>query len=198
MPAFADLPVLFCGTPAEWQRWLAENHATTPGVWLQIAKKAASVASVSYDAALELALCYGWIDGQKQAQDVEFWRQKFSPRGPRSLWSAINREKATRLIAAGQMQPAGLRAVEQAQANGRWDAAYTPQRTAEAPADLLQALAANAEAQAFFATLSGVNRYAVLFRIQTAKRPETRAARIAQFVSMLARHETVYPARGKA
>jgi uncharacterized protein YdeI (YjbR/CyaY-like superfamily) len=195
MKAAADLPVLLCASATEWQDWLVEHHTSAAGVWLQIAKQGSGARSVSYDEALTLALCYGWIDSQKQAQDAAYWRQKFTQRGPRSVWSAVNREKVTQLIAAGQMQPAGLRAVEKAQADGRWQAAYAPQRSAETPDDLLEALAANPTAAAFFATLSGVNRYAVLYRIQTAKRPETRAARIAKFVVMLARHETIYPAR---
>jgi uncharacterized protein YdeI (YjbR/CyaY-like superfamily) len=197
MKATTDLPVLLCASATEWQNWLAEQHAAAAGVWLQIAKQGSGARSVSYDEALTLALCYGWIDGQKRAQDAAYWRQKFTPRGPRSIWSVVNREKATQLIATGQMQPAGLRAVEQAQADGRWQAAYASQRNAEPPADLLQALAANPTAAAFFATLSGVNRYAVLHRIETTKRPGTRAARIAKFVDMLARHETIHPAGGK-
>jgi uncharacterized protein YdeI (YjbR/CyaY-like superfamily) len=197
MTGSADLPVLLCAAATEWQDWLAAHHATASGVWLQIAKRGSGARSVSYDEALALALCYGWIDGQKQAQDAAYWRQKFTPRGPRSIWSAINREWAGRLIAEGRMQPAGLRAVEQAQADGRWAAAYASPRSVEAPVDLQQALAANPVAEAFFATLSGANRYAVLYRIQTAKRPETRAARIEKFVAMLARHETIHPARGK-
>lgn len=198
MPASAELPVLHCASQADWDRWLAQNHATAPGVWLQLAKKASDATSVSYSEAIEVALCYGWIDSQKRAQDSHFSQQRFSPRARRGLWSAVNREKASKLLAAGRLQPAGLLAVEQAQADGRWDAAYAPQRTAEVPPDLQQALAANPEAQAFFATLGGANRYAVLFRIQTAKLPATRAARIEKFVAMLARRETIHPAARSA
>ena len=198
MPPTTDLPVLFCAGKDDWERWLAGRHADAPGVWLQLAKKGAGVATVSYDEAVEAALCYGWIDSQKRACDAQFSLQRFTPRKPGSVWSAVNREKAQRLIEAGQMQPAGLRAVETAKANGRWESAYAGQRTIAVPDDLQAALDAEPEAAAFFATLSGANRYAVLYRVQTAKRPETRAARIASLVAMLARHETIHPQRPRA
>jgi uncharacterized protein YdeI (YjbR/CyaY-like superfamily) len=192
MPA-GDLPQLLCNDQAAWERWLEEHHAVAPGVWLQLARKDAGVASVSYDEAVEAALCYGWIDSQKRALDARFSLQRFTPRKAGSVWSAVNREKAQRLIAAGRMQPAGLRAIDVAKVNGRWDSAYAGQRTITVPDDLQQALDAEPEAAAFFATLSSANRYAVLYRVQTARRPETRAARIANLVAMLAHHETIHP-----
>ncbi len=149
--------------------------------------------SVSYAEALESALCYGWIDGQKATFDEQYWLQKFSPRRPRSIWSKANCEKAMALIEAGRMQPAGLRQVELAKADGRWDQAYAAQSKIEVPDDLQSELDKNPTAKEFFNTLNSVNRYAILFRIQTAKKAETRAARIKKFVEMLARHETIYP-----
>ena len=177
----------------EWAAWLDANHATARGIWLKLAKKAAGVPSVTYAEALESALCYGWIDGQKKALDDEWWLQKFTPRAPKSVWSKINRQKAEQLIEAGAMRPAGLRAVEAAQADGRWARAYDSQATSTVPADLQAALDANPEAAAFFVTLDSRNRYAILFRTASAKKSETRARRIEQFVAMLARHETLYP-----
>ncbi len=184
--------ILFEGQPA-WADWLDKNHAVEPGIWLQLAKKASGVQSVSYAEALDVALCYGWIDGQKKTYDVTSWLQKFTPRGAKSLWSKVNREKVAALISNGQMQPAGMQAVERAQQDGRWEAAYDSPRNATVPSDFQAALAANPVAQAFFATLNSQNRYALLFRIQTAKQAETRAKRIEQFIAMLAKHEKFYP-----
>jgi uncharacterized protein YdeI (YjbR/CyaY-like superfamily) len=189
----SELPVLLFPLPADWADWLAEHHATASGLWLRLAKKAADLQSVNYQEALDVALCYGWIDGQKKTYDAESWLQKFTPRGKKSIWSKINRAKAEALIASGQMQPAGLRAIESAKQDGRWEAAYDSYSTAEVPEDLQAALNGNAQAQAFFDTLNRQNRYAILFRIQTAKKAETRAKRIAQFVEMLVRGETVHP-----
>lgn len=190
----AELPVLSFATAKAWEGWLAEQHATAPGVWLQIGKRGtASVASVTYPEALEVAICFGWIDGQKRGMDEEFWLQRFTPRRPGSRWSKINAEKAAALIEAGRMHEAGLREVEQARADGRWDAAYAGQRSMEVPEDLRTALAGNAAARAFFETLNGANRYAILYRIASVKRPETRARKIAQYVAMLAGHETIHP-----
>jgi uncharacterized protein YdeI (YjbR/CyaY-like superfamily) len=188
----AELPILPFATQDEWAAWLDEQHATAPGIWLKLAKKATGTASVTYDEALLVALCYGWIDGQKKGYDETAWLQKFTPRGPRSIWSKINREKAERLVAEGHMRPAGLREVERARQDGRWDAAYDSQRTAEMPEDFQTALEASPEAKDFFATLNSANRYAMLFRIQTAKKPETRAKRIREFVAMLERREKLY------
>ena len=192
-----DLPVLGFADAAAWESWLAGQHATAPGVWLKIAKKkpgpAPAAAGVSYPDALAVALCYGWIDGQKAGLDDDHWLQRFTPRQPGSRWSKINTEKAAELIEAGRMQPAGLREVERARADGRWDAAYAGQRTMAVPPDLERALAGNEAAHAFFATLSGANRYAILYRIADAKRPQTRARRIEKYVAMLAAHETIHP-----
>jgi uncharacterized protein YdeI (YjbR/CyaY-like superfamily) len=189
----ANLPMLSFATQHAWEAWLDERHADAPGVWLKIAKKAAGSPSVSYAEALEGALCYGWIDGQKDSLDDQYWLQKFTPRRPKSGWSRVNCEKATALIAAGRMQPAGLRQVELARADGRWDAAYDSQRTIAVPPDLQSELARCLEAQEFFGTLDSRNRYAILYRIHTAKKPETRAARIQKFVDMLVRREKIYP-----
>jgi len=187
-----DLPMLSFGRQKDWAVWLDKNHATSSGVWLKLAKKASGIKSVTYDEALEVALCYGWIDGQRKSHDETSWLQKFTPRGPRSIWSKINTEKAQRLIESGKMKPAGLKAVESARRDGRWDAAYASQSKAEAPGDLQAELDRNAEAKAFFATLDSRNRYAILHRIQTAKKAETRARRIEQFVRMLEKKEKIY------
>ncbi len=187
-----DLPVLPFKDKKAWSAWLAKNHAKSPGVWLKLAKKDSHVQSVTYPEALEAALCYGWIDGQKQAHDESFWLQKFTPRGPRSIWSKINREKAEALIASGEMKPSGLAAIERAKENGQWEKAYESQSRASVPDDLQAALDRNPKAKAFFATLNSVNRYAIVFRIHNAKKPETRARRIQQFVAMLERHEKIH------
>jgi len=186
-------PVLLLNDQQVWSGWLAENHAASTGVWLKLAKKATGLQSVSYEEALEAALCYGWVDSQKRSYDETAWLQRFSPRGTKSIWSKINCQKAEDLIRAGRMKPAGLAAVERARQDGRWEAAYDSQRTSVVPADLQAELDNDEAAQAFFDTLDSANRYAVLFRIQTAKKPETRARRIEQFVQMLARHEKLHP-----
>lgn len=188
----AALPAIAFASQAKWNAWLAKHHSTAPGVRLEIAKKDSEIASVSYAEAIETALCYGWIDGQKAAVDDDRWRQRFTPRKPRSRWSKINREKATALIARGEIKAAGLREVEAARADGRWDAAYAGQASMTVPEDLRVALDHNARARAFFATLDSSNRYAVLYRIHDAKRPETRRARIEKFVAMLAEHRTLH------
>jgi uncharacterized protein YdeI (YjbR/CyaY-like superfamily) len=187
-----ELPTLAFADPRAFSTWLAVNHATSRGVWLQLAKKASGIPSVTYAEAIDAALAWGWIDGQKRPADETSWLQKFSPRGARSTWSKINRDKAMALIAAGAMQPPGLAEVERAQRDGRWEAAYDAPRSAAVPNDLAAALAAKPRAAAFFATLDAANRYSVLFRIQTAKKPETRAKRIEHFVAMLARHEKIH------
>lgn len=179
---------------ADWRAWLAAHHDAGPeGVWLKIAKKGSGVASVDYPQAVEVALCYGWIDGQKKGLDETHWLQRFTPRRSRSIWSKVNRAKAEALVGAGEMQPAGLAEMERAKADGRWDAAYDGQRTSAVPDDLAAALAGNAVAGEFFATLDSTNRYAILHRLQTAKKPETRARRLAQFVEMLGERRTLYP-----
>ncbi len=186
------LPVLTFGGPAAAQAWLAAHHGDSPGIWVKIAKKASGHASVTYAEFLDEALCVGWIDGQKRAYDQQWFLQRFTPRTRRSPWSQRNREHVARLSAAGRMRAAGTAAVEAAKADGRWEAAYAGPRTIEVPADLRAALDAEPAAAAFFATLTGQNRYAVLYRIGSVKRPETRARKIAQYVAMLARGETLH------
>lgn len=192
-PQLSATEIIGFDSAEKWERWLAKNHASSEGIWIRIFKKDAREKTVTYDEALDGALCYGWIDGQKGALDDEYWLQRFTPRKQGSRWSKINTEKAAELIEAGRMRPAGLREVELARQDGRWDAAYAGQRTMEVPDDLARALAGNEAARAFFATLNGANRYAILYRIGDATRPETRAKRIAQYISMLAAHETLHP-----
>jgi uncharacterized protein YdeI (YjbR/CyaY-like superfamily) len=190
--ANAESPLLF-EDQERWFSWLRKNHATSSGVWLRIAKKGANVRSVSYLQAVDAALCFGWIDGQKKSDDASYWLQRFTPRSEKSIWSKINREKAIRLIELGQMDAAGLREVERAKRDGRWDAAYDSPSGATIPPDFQAVLNKNPRAKAFFATLDSRNRYSVLFRIQTAKKPETRAKRIKEFAEMLSRQEKIYP-----
>ena len=182
----AELSTLSFPSATAWEAWLAEQDMTSRGVWLKIAKKGSGVETVSYSDALDVALCYGWIDGQKAAFDDVHWLQRFTPRRPRSKWSKLNVDRVAALERAGRMRPAGVREVERAKADGRWAAAYDGQARAEVPDDLRRALAANPAARDFFATLTGARRYAILYRIQDAKRPETRARRIATFVARLA------------
>jgi len=186
-------PTLTVPTQNKWEAWLERNGSTSPGVWLRLAKKGAEDLTVSYAEALESALCFGWIDGQKRAESERYWLQRFTPRTARSIWSKINRAKAEVLIASGRMRPAGLLEIDRAKHDGRWDAAYPSASTAVVPDDLQAALDANKKARAFFATLNSQNRYAVLFRIQNVKKQETRARKIAQFVDMLGKGETLYP-----
>lgn len=192
-PVKPEYPQLRFESAKAWDDWLAKNHQSAAGVWAVLAKKASGVPSVGYPEVLDIAISYGWIDGQRQALDDTHYLQKFTPRGPRSRWSKINRDKATRMIESGEMKLAGLREVERAKADGRWAAAYDGQGTAGVPDDLQKALDANPAAKEFFATLNSQNRYAVLYRVNDAKRPETRARRIVQFVEMLARGEKLYP-----
>jgi uncharacterized protein YdeI (YjbR/CyaY-like superfamily) len=188
-----DLPVLGFPDAAGWESWLQSQHEVAAGAWVKIIKKGSAAQGIGYGDALEVALCYGWIDGQKDRLDDDHWLQRFTPRKQGSRWSRINTGRAELLIAAGRMQPAGLREVELARADGRWQAAYHGQRTMGVPDDLRCELDRNDAAREFFATLSGVNRYAILYRIGDAKRPETRARRIAKYVTMLAAHETIHP-----
>lgn len=187
-----ELPILPFDSAAAWEAWLERQHAVTVGVWLQFAKKGSGVATVTYEEAVAGALCFGWIDGQVRRFDERFYLQRFTPRRRQSRWSKINVEKALALIEAGRMRPAGLAQVQAAQADGRWEAAYASASDATVPEDLQTALDANPAAAAFFATLTSNNRYAILYRVADAKRPETRARRIAQFVEMLARGETLH------
>ena len=187
------LPVMTFESTDAWDTWLAAHHTDSPGLWLKIAKKGAAGRTVSYSDALDVALCHGWIDGQKGRHDDEYWLQRFTPRKPGGNWSKINTERAAALIASGRMRPAGLREVERAQADGRWEQAYESQSRVTVPEDLARALAANERARAFFATLDSANRYAILYRIGTAKKPETRAKRIDTFVTMLSEHKKIHP-----
>jgi uncharacterized protein YdeI (YjbR/CyaY-like superfamily) len=189
----AELPVIQAESEAAWEAWLEEHHTSAPGALLKLAKKGSGVPSVTYAEAVTVALCFGWIDGQSKGLDDSFYFQRFTPRRARSKWSKINCAKALELIAEGRMRPAGLREVERAQADGRWEAAYDPPSTAAVPDDLQAALAENPAAQAFFLRLNSRNRYAILHRIQTAKKPETRQKRIAEFVTMLADGRKLYP-----
>jgi uncharacterized protein YdeI (YjbR/CyaY-like superfamily) len=187
-----ELPVLLFAGPAELEAWLDE-HDSADGVWLKIAKKEAPEPSVTYGEALEVALCFGWIDSQKRGLDETHFLQRFTPRRPRGRWSKINREKAEALIEAGRMRPAGLAQVEAAKADGRWEAAYEGQKSAEVPPDLQRELDANSAAAEFFASLDGANRYAILYRLDEAKKPETRERRLRKFVAMLERGEKIHP-----
>jgi uncharacterized protein YdeI (YjbR/CyaY-like superfamily) len=185
-------PVKHFKSKQDWAAWLEKNHRKSAGLWLRLAKKGSRSRSVSYQEALEVALCYGWIDGQKRPETEETWLQRFVSRSSRSLWSKINREKALAFIASGEMKAAGLEAVLNAKKNGRWDAAYDSPSKAAVPGDFQAALDANARASAFFKTLDRANRYAVLWRIQTVKKAETRARKIDHFIGMLERKEKIH------
>ncbi|MEO5737099.1 MAG: YdeI/OmpD-associated family protein [Variovorax sp.] len=182
-----------CGNAAAWTRWLKRHHASAAGVWLRMAKKDSGIPSIDHPTALEAALCFGWIDGQRKSDGAQYFLQRFTPRTKRSTWSQVNRAKALKLIDKGRMQPAGLAEVERARTDGRWDAAYEAASVATVPPDLQAALDANREAAAFFGMLDSRNRFAILFRTQGAKKAETRAKRIAQFVAMLAKGEKIHP-----
>ena len=190
-PLPSDLPIRLFHDAAAWEEWLAA-HGDAPGVWLKIAKKDQRVVSVSYAQALDVALCYGWIDGLKRACDEQYFLQRFTPRRARSLWSKINVGKVEALIASGRMQPAGLREVQAAQADGRWQAAYHAASGMEVPEELVAALAKNARARHFFEQLDKVNRYAYCWRVHTLKKPESRVAKAEKFVEMLARGEKLH------
>jgi uncharacterized protein YdeI (YjbR/CyaY-like superfamily) len=185
----SELPILPFASQSKWADWLAKQHDKSAGVWLKLAKKDSGIPSVTHAEALEIALCYGWIDGQGKGYDDPYWLQKFTPRKPKSIWSKINVEKVERLIASGQMKPAGLKAIEAAKADGRWEQAYSSQKNISVPEDFQSALDKNKKAKAFFETLNSTNRYAFLFRIETAKKAETRTKRIQQFVEMLEKNE---------
>ena len=190
-------PALFKNAKA-FESWLKKNHASSDGLWLKMAKRGADEPSVTYPEAVDIALCWGWIDGQKKGLDDQHFLQRFTPRRARSIWSKINVDKAEALIAAGRMQAPGHAQIEAAKADGRWAQAYDGARTSSVPEDLLAALEAEPRAKAFFATINATNRYAVLWRIQTAVKAETRARRIAQLVEMLARGETIHIFKPKA
>jgi len=192
LETLGGLPIWLFETSEDWERWLIENHAAPGGLWLKIAKKASGRRSVTYPEALDVALCYGWIDGQKRLYDAEYFLQKFTPRRPKSIWSKVNVENIARLTAAGLMRAPGLAVVETAKADGRWDQAYDSSRTIEVPEDFRIALEANSKAKVFFFTLNKTNTYAILWRIQAAKKPETRQARIEKLVAMLAAGEKLH------
>jgi uncharacterized protein YdeI (YjbR/CyaY-like superfamily) len=185
----------FFATQRAWQRWLGKNHTRCAGLWLRLAKKGSATQSVTYAEALEIALCYGWIDGQKRGESEHAWLQRFLPRSAKSIWSKINRQKATALIASGKMKAAGLAAVEAAKKDGRWKAAYDSPSGAKVPDDFQAALTASPRAHEFFASLDRANRYAILFRIQTVKKPETRARKIQEFVKMLESYQRIHEPR---
>jgi uncharacterized protein YdeI (YjbR/CyaY-like superfamily) len=193
-----DLPVIAFPSRAQWEAWLAAQPTNSKGLWLKLAKKTSGIAGVSRQEAIDAALCHGWIDGQLDKFDEDFWLIRFTPRKPRSKWSGNNRSRAIELMAEDRMTPAGLQEIERAQADGRWDAAYAPQSTAAVPDDLQKALDAAAPAKRLFEELDSTNRYAILYRVHNAKKPETRARRIETYVAMLARGDTLYPRKAKA
>ena len=194
----AGLPVLGFASAALFEKWMVRQPPGSKGLWLKLAKKAAGVPSVGKQEAIDVALCHGWIDGQLNPYDDKFWLIRFTPRSPRSRWSEINRTTVTSLMAEGRVSPSGLRQIVAARLDGRWDGAYAPQSKAAVPADLQAALDANPVAKEFFATLTGANRYAILYRTQDAKTAKTRQARIEKFIGMLERHEVIHAARPKA
>jgi len=196
MAAPDDLPVLAFATADEFERWLEREHESSAGVWLRFPKKGTGVASLTYEEAVLAALCFGWIDGQARSLDETAWLQRYTPRRRRSVWSQINTQRVARLVEEGRMRPAGLAEVERAKADGRWDAAYAPPSTATVPPDLEAALAASPAAAEAFAGLDSQNRYAILHRLVTAKKPETRARRIETFVAMLEKGELLHPRGG--
>ena len=188
-------PIFSFASQRDWANWLEKNHQKASVLWLRLAKKGSNIPSITYAEALEVALCYGWIDGQKRAESEQTWLQRFLPRSARSIWSKINREKAQALIASGKMKSAGLAAVDAARKSGTWDAAYDSPKSARIPEDFQSALVASRKAAEFFQCLDGANRYALLFRIQMAKKAETRARKIAEFVRMLERGATIHEPR---
>ena len=189
----SELPTVLFKNQGAWQSWLVRNSNLSRGIWLRIAKKSSGLKSVSYPEALEVALCYGWIDGQKKAFDETSWLQRFGPRGPRSIWSKINRSKAEELIRQERMQTSGLVAIEKAKENGQWEKAYDSQKTAVPAKDFEKALKGRPKAKAFYETLNSQNRYAILFRIHNVNKQETREKRIEKFIEMLENHGKLYP-----
>jgi uncharacterized protein YdeI (YjbR/CyaY-like superfamily) len=191
----SKLPVRAFASSADWEHWLASQPRTSDGVWLKLAKSASGIASVSKREAIDGALCHGWIDGQVDSFDADHWLIRFTPRRPKGKWSQLNRQRAIALIKLGRIQPAGLKEIEQAKLDGRWKAAYAPPSTAKVPADLQRVLDRNPAARRHFDRLDQANRYAILYRVHDAKNPETRDQRIEKFVTMLARGETIHPAK---
>jgi uncharacterized protein YdeI (YjbR/CyaY-like superfamily) len=193
-----DLPVIAFASQLAWDAWLTSQPPQSKGLWLKLAKKSSGIASVSKPEAIDTALCHGWIDGQLDSFDDVYWLIRFTPRQSTSKWSEKNRARALQLIDQNRMRPAGLSEIERAKVDGRWDAAYAPQSTAEVPEDLRAALATNRQAMRFFETLDSFNRYAILYRIHGAKKAETRAARIGKYVAMLIEGKTIHPQKAKA
>jgi uncharacterized protein YdeI (YjbR/CyaY-like superfamily) len=188
----SELPTLAFASQAKLQVWYAKHHDTSPGIWLKVAKKDSGIPSVTIVEALDVALCYGWIDGQRMPFDDKYYLQKYTPRRPKSIWSKINVEKVERLIKSGEMKPAGLKAIEAARADGRWAKAYDGQKNMTVPEDFQAALNKSKKAKAFFETLNRVNRFAILFRIHNVKKAETRTRKIRQFIEMLEKGEKIY------
>jgi uncharacterized protein YdeI (YjbR/CyaY-like superfamily) len=188
----SEYPIQFFEDQESWENWLEENHDSSSGIRLQIAEKQSGVVSISYEEALESALCYGWIDSKKETFDEKTWLQRFTPRGAKSIWSKVNKEKAELFIKIGRMKSSGMKAIEIAKKNGQWDGAYEPQSSATIPEDFVIELNKNSIAKAFFETLDSRNRYAILFRIKSAKKQETRMKRIQQFIMMLEKGEKIY------
>ena len=193
-----DLPVIAFESQEAFEVWLGSQASDGRGLWLKIAKKSSGIVSISRDEAVDAALCHGWIDGQLDSFDDDYWLIRFTPRQSTSIWSEKNRARALELVALGRMRPAGLSEVERAKKDGRWDKAYAGQGTAQVPDDLMQALSKSKKAKAFFETLDSKNRYAILYRVHNAKKPETRSARIEKFVAMLLQGETIHPMTAKA
>jgi uncharacterized protein YdeI (YjbR/CyaY-like superfamily) len=188
-----DDAVELFATPEDFDRWLSKHRAKASCIWVRYAKKKSGIASIDWNQAVDVALCHGWIDGQAKSLDETYSLQRFTPRGPRSKWSKLNRERVARLTKEGRMQPAGLAEVERAKADGRWDAAYDSPANAKVPEDLAKALAKSAKAKKFFDSLNAQNRYAILYRLHEAKKPETRARRLEKFVEMLKKGEKLHP-----
>lgn len=192
-PVTQDLEIVAFESTEAFEAWLGENHAVSPSIWLKLRKKGPGIVALDYAQALDVALCYGWIDGQKAKFDDQWWLQRFTPRKPSSKWSKVNRDKVAALIEQGRMHPPGQAEIDRAKADGRWEAAYDGAKTATVPNDLAAALTADPAAAAYFETLDRQNRYAILYRIQDAKKAETRARRIEKYVAMLAKSEKLYP-----
>lgn len=190
--AAADLPIIAFETPALWQKWLEKHHADVDGIWLRMYKKGTKIPSIDYAQALEGALCYGWIDGQKKSYDEKSWLQRFTPRRKKSAWSKINIGHIERLTKEGKMHPAGMAQVEAAKADGRWEKAYHSASTMEMPADFLKELKKDTKAYAFYQTLNKANLYAIFYRLTTAKKPETRAKRMTMLLEMLAEEKSIH------
>lgn len=191
--ATPDLPIQAFAAPKAFTSWLAKHHKSSSGIWVRLFKIKSGVPSITYAEALDVALCYGWIDGLKKTYDTDSWIQKFTPRRPKSIWSKKNREHVERLVKSGMMRAAGIKEVEAAKADGRWEQAYDSPSNMVVPADFLKELARNKKAEAFFKTLNKTNTYAIAWRLQTAKKPETRDKRMKAILEMLKKGEKIHP-----